>query len=66
MSTRLERNRAILKRLSDYIEANPDTRFWQALRNISNWNYILVTSNKDAVGGDYIDTFHWETLNSAR
>src|SRR6516162_9453521 len=62
MSTRLERNRAIISKLSKYIEDNPDVRFWQALRNISTWNYILVAHDKDLVLGDYKDTFYWEDL----
>lgn len=58
--TRLERNREYLKRLSAYIEADPDTRFWQALRNVSGWPYILAASNKDVCRGYDDDTFYWE------
>ncbi len=58
--TRLKRNREYLKRLSAHIEANPDTRFWQALRNMSGVSYILTCSNKDHCRGYDDDTFYWE------
>lgn len=47
-----------LKRFTAYCNAHPDERFWQALRNFSGWDSILVT----VVGNKTItlDTFYWE------
>ena len=54
------RNSELLRDFVAYCEANPDMRFWQALRNWSGWNYILAAANKDKVRGEYKDTFYWE------
>ena len=40
-----------------YLEAHPDERFWQALRNWSGHAFILVADDLD---GETEDTFYWE------
>ena len=56
------RSKTLLDSFVAYCEANPDQRFWQALRNWCGWHCIYVTNvNVDEVdtAGMY-DTFHWE------
>lgn len=45
-----------------YCRANPSQRFWQALRNWSGHNFILVSQKNE---GDTQDTFHWRGKLSA-
>lgn len=40
-----------------YCKANPDQRFWQALRNWSKFNFVGVSINP---GGPYADTYYFE------
>lgn len=42
------------KSFFDYLEAHPQQRFWQALRNWSGYGFILAASER---GGPTIDTF---------
>lgn len=42
MTTRLEANREIIIKLEDYLEANPDSRFIQAL-----WALNVIEQNQD-------------------
>jgi len=44
-----------------YCKANPSQRFWQALRNWSGHNFILVSKKNE---GDTQDTFHWHGKSS--
>lgn len=44
-----------------YCANHPDERFWQALRNWSEFGYILAShTNPDE---DLQDTFYWEEKN---
>ena len=55
------RNSALLQEFVTYCHANPEQRFWQALRNWAGARFIRFQ-----VAGDYLDghlsldTFHWE------
>jgi hypothetical protein len=44
-----------------YCRSHPSERFWQALRNWSGHNFILVSPSKDAprLTLEYRDTFYW-------
>jgi hypothetical protein len=53
------RNEDVLADFVAYCENHPQERFWQALRNWSDWPYVMVTTSKDRTGGA-IDTFYWE------
>jgi len=67
------RNSKVLASFVTYCKANPELRFWQALRNWSGHSFILVSnhSNLDfwaAIFGlecdAYLkDTFSWEGQN---
>jgi hypothetical protein len=57
--TRQEYNREIIKQISEYIEANPDTRFFQAL-----WNMNIIESNgmnEETGRHDIIDKYNEES-----
>lgn len=51
-------NSEVLADFVAYCEANPSMRFWQALRNWSEENFIMASSDKQK---DFRDTFYWET-----
>jgi len=58
-------NSEMLDSLAEYCLAHPDQRFWQALRNWSGWQHVLVSNDSDfvlgqAVVGKVHDTFDWE------
>jgi hypothetical protein len=58
----MTRNEKLLNSFIDYCKANPDQRFWQALRNWAKVQYIL-TADFQPGGYDFInlkDTFYWE------
>lgn len=38
----------LLISLMDYLAENPDLRFWQGLKEWSNWNYILKSTHFDS------------------
>jgi len=46
-----------LEKLTEYMEENPSQRFWQALRNISEYNFIRGAMTLDDKGED---TFYKE------
>jgi hypothetical protein len=51
----------------EYCHAHPDQRFWQALRNWSGWQHVLVSNDSDFVlnqvtTGRIQDTFDWEGI----
>ena len=52
----LNRNKKVLNDFIKYCKANPELRFWQALRNWSGYPYIYVAKSPD----DLTDTFYWE------
>lgn len=54
------RNSAVLASFVAYCKANPDMRFWQALRNWSKYSFILVSSEPPADDSNMKDTFYWE------
>jgi hypothetical protein len=56
------RNSKVLKSFVEYCEANPSQRFWQALRNWSDHNFIYASPQKPP-GGVWEDTFNWEGRN---
>ena len=52
----------ILESFVRYCEQNPEQRFWQALRNWSGYNFVLVSDRK---GEDYRDTFYWNSRSGS-
>lgn len=54
--TEASRNESQLTDFSDYCRANPELRFWQALRAWSGYHKILACE----FGGKPLDTFTWE------
>lgn len=60
------RNATILKMFVDFCEANPDLRFWQALRTFCGANYLIVAKDINHMTDEieqWEDTFHWEGIN---
>lgn len=58
-------SRDLLDDFAQYCAENPDQRFWQALRNWSGFNFVLVADNPEAKR--YADdTFYWDTRNGLR
>jgi hypothetical protein len=47
----------LLQSFIKYCTENPELRFWQALRNWSQWGFILVSNDPCF---DCKDTFYWE------
>lgn len=52
----MNKNKKLLDDFTKYCNANPDERFWQALRNWSEYSFIGVSNG----GGSFRDTFYWE------
>ena len=52
------RNTKVLQSFVSYCTKHKEQRFWQALRNWSNFPYVYVFD-----GVDYLDTFYWENKN---
>ena len=59
------KNKKLLSDFSKYCAKNPNLRFFQALRNWMNVNFILVSNNSEipTFTEDLQDTFYWETKN---
>jgi len=59
------KNKKLLSDFSKYCVKNPNQRFFQALRNWMNVNFILVNNNLEipTFTEDLQDTFYWETKN---
>ena len=55
------RSRDTLSDFIRYCKAHPSERFWQALRNWSEYNFVLV-SNELPYNTQH-DTFYWEGRN---
>ena len=60
------KSKSLLESFTAYCRANPDQRFWQALRNWAGWPFIFVA--KDYPIGENViwngeDTFYWEHAN---
>lgn len=47
-----------------YLEEHPEERFWQAVRNFSNYAFILASDYPPSQEGQ-IDTFYIEEKNHA-
>lgn len=62
----MSKNEAVLKQFTDFCKANPELRFWQALRAFSGENFIIVADEIDHERMDirgWTDTFYWEGIN---
>ncbi len=55
------RSREVLEDFENYCFENPEGRFWQNLRNWSEFTFIF--GSKDSEGGDLKDTFYFEGKN---
>lgn len=60
----MSENEELLASFTEHCRKYPTERFWQALRNWSGRNYVLVCDNKDLVRGEYSDTFYWRRKDS--
>lgn len=49
-------NEDVLREFAAYCEANPEQRFWQALRNWSGASFVLVRFPESE---EAVDTFYW-------
>lgn len=61
------RNSAVLTEFAEYCRAHPQERFWQALRNWSNYHYLIVSNLAPGEKGfarHWQDTFPWEGRKS--
>lgn len=56
------RNSRVLEGFVAYCKANPEQRFWQALRNWSGYDSI-VAETPTPEGCMHLDTFCWEGRN---
>jgi hypothetical protein len=59
------RSRDLLEDFIGYCEANPDLRFWQALRNWSGHAFILCSNSAEAKRHAN-DTFYWDARDGLR
>lgn len=60
----MNRNQAVLKQFVAFCEANPELRFWQALRVFCNANFVLVAGRiKEGEPQQWVDTYYWEGIN---
>lgn len=60
----MNRNSAVLKQFVAFCEANPDLRFWQALRTFCGANFVLVADRiKEGRPEQWGDTYYWEGIN---
>ena len=50
------RSEPVLTEFVQYCKNHPHQRFWQALRNFSNFPYIFAANQ----AGDCQDTYYWE------
>lgn len=55
----ITRNSEQLASFVKYCTAHPTERFWQALRNWSEWAFVYVGDEPDPMAPVY-DTFNWE------
>lgn len=59
----MNKNAKVLSDFVEYCRAHPEYRFWQALRNWSHHNYVIVSPvlPTDAeFESSWRDTFNWE------
>jgi len=57
----MNKNAALLEKFTNYCEAHPNERFWQALRNWADFDKIHASNNGEE--GGLRDTFNWEGRN---
>lgn len=58
----MNRNEKIINSFAKYCKENPEQRFWQALKNWSGKNFILVADDlEDTL--TFMDTFYFEEKN---
>lgn len=58
----MSKNKKSLDSFIEYCQANPEQRFWQALRNWSGWPFIYASKTwpGDIERTDIFDTYYWE------
>ena len=56
-------NEKVLADFVAYCQAHPSERFWQALRNWSGHNFILVSTGLHDDMVHTTDTFYWNDKN---
>lgn len=49
----------MLRSFTEYCRANPDARFWQALRGWSGYAYLMASA-ESPVFGNQLDTYYWQ------
>jgi hypothetical protein len=61
-------SRDLLDSFTDYCRDHPTERFWQALRNWSRFNYVLVSNATDYAERKEkaLDTFYWDARDGMR
>ncbi len=52
----------LLDSFTQYVEAHPEERFWQALRNWSRYPFVFVGKRPDALE----DTYYFEGLRRTK
>lgn len=57
------KRKELLDSFISYCETHPEERFWQALRNWSEVNFLFVSREAKPDIPDLIDTFHCEKQN---
>jgi hypothetical protein len=56
----LNKNKSLLASFTEYCQAHPEERFWQALRNWSGYNFIYASNRSEPKPDGLIDTFYKE------
>lgn len=61
----MNKNSIVLKQFVAFCEANPELRFWQALRTFCGANFVLVSYAGSVYTGDkgLEDTYYWEGID---
>jgi len=62
----MNKNEATLKSFVEFCQANPQLRFWQALRSWCGKPFVLVAQDRNLMNGEVEgveDTFYWEGIN---
>jgi hypothetical protein len=55
------KSKKLLDDFTKYCQERPELRFWQALRNWTVYNFIVVTDDIENISSNTIkDTFYWE------
>ena len=62
----MDKNLELIASFKRYCISNPGQRFWQALRNWSEQDYIFAHKGdlEDVLVGELEDTFYWEGKNN--